>query len=216
MTHDHDHHHAATNAEQWEERYAGSDRIWSGNPNVLLVEHAGGLAPGTALELGCGEGADAIWLARQGWRVLATDIAHSAIEKAVAHAADEGVDPAAITWARHDLELDFPAGTYDLVAASYLHSWHPDFAREPILRLAAGAVAPGGHLLVISHAGPPAHAEPGTRFPELPDAAGTVALLDLGGDWVVVAAANVDVPMRAPDGAASSRPDCVVLARRTS
>ncbi|MBO9535013.1 MAG: class I SAM-dependent methyltransferase [Solirubrobacteraceae bacterium] len=215
MAHQHDHEQHGTNAEQWEQRYATSDRIWSGNPNALLVEHATPLAPGTALELGCGEGADAIWLARQGWTVLATDVAHAALSKAAAHAADEGVPAGAISWARYDLATDFPAGTFDLVTASYLHSWHQEFAREPILRRAAQAVAPGGHLLVISHAGAPAHAEPGKYFPEFPDAAATVGLLELGGGWVVEVAADVTVPMRGPDGAPSSRPDCIVLARRT-
>ncbi len=217
MPHRHDHPEGVgtSNAEQWEARYAGSDRIWSGNPNALLVEHAGRLTPGAALELGCGEGADAIWLARQGWTVLATDVAQSALDKASEHATEAGVD-GFITWARTDLEQELPAGGFDLVTAAYLHSWHPSFSREPILRRAAQAVAPGGHLLVISHAGSPAHADPARDVPDFPDAAATVALLQLGAGWEIEVAENVTVPMRGPDGVPSSRPDCVVLAHRSS
>ena len=219
MTHPHHgaHQHGdpadGTNAEQWEARYAGSDRIWSGNPNALLVEHASGLVPGAALELGCGEGADAIWLARQGWTVLATDVAQSALDKAAGHAADVGV-LGLIAWERHDLEASFPQGTFDLVLASYLHSQHPAFDRVPVLRRAAQAVAPGGRLLVISHAGAPPWAGEDPSRLKLPSAAETVELIGLGAGWTVEAADDVDVPRAAPDGSPSTRPDCVVLAQR--
>lgn len=212
---------ARTNAEAWEERYASADRVWSGNPNALLVEHLSGLlAKGRALELGCGEGADAIWLARQGWHVLATDIASAGLQKAALHAAEAGVGER-IEFARHDLAESFPGGEFALVGSAYLHSMI-EIPREAILRRSAQAVSRGGYLYVIGHAGSPAHAKhgaghgPGGGHPHaaLPKAAEVVELLELGDGWTVLVAEDVDVPMKAPDGTPSSRPDCIVLARR--
>lgn len=208
-----------TNAEAWEERYASADRVWSGNPNALLVQYLSGISPGRALELGCGEGADAIWLARQGWHVVATDIANAGLDKAAMHAAEAGVGET-IRWERHDLAESFPAGEFDLVGSAYLHSM-VEIPREEILRRSAQAVAPRGHLYVIGHAGPPAHASGqhghggGHRHAfALPSAAEVVEQLQLGDGWTILAADDVDVPMTAPDGSASSRPDSIVLARR--
>jgi methylase of polypeptide subunit release factors len=73
-----------TTEEFWDERYGRSDRIWSGDPNAALVRETAGLTPGTVLELGCGEGGDAIWLAQQGWQVTASDVSTAA------RAADRG------------------------------------------------------------------------------------------------------------------------------
>lgn len=214
VSHEHEHGEERTNAEAWEERYASADRIWSGNPNALLVDHVGRLTPGTALELGCGEGADAIWLAERGWEVLATDIAHTGIAKAAAHATERGVTER-IRFERHDLAESFPSGAFDLVGSSYLHSMIA-FPREEILRRSVRAVAPGGHLYVIGHAGPPAHAAPGQHHAGLPTADEVVEILALPAGWEVLVAEHVDVPMTAPDGSPSSRPDCIVLARRSA
>jgi SAM-dependent methyltransferase len=210
-----------SNAEAWEERYASADRLWSGRPNALLVEYVAGLTPGTVLELGCGEGADAIWLAQQGWQVTATDIANSGLRKAAAHAADAGVGER-IVWERHDLAESFPAGTFDLVGSAYLHSM-VEIPREQILRRSAQAVAPGGHLYVIGHAGSPSfathhaghsHSHAGQPAFDRPSAAEVVELLQLGAGWTIEVAEDVDVTMTAPDGSAATRPDCIVLARR--
>src|SRR4051794_928957 len=74
----------------WEERYRSSDQIWSGNPNPRLVEHVAELTPGTALDVGCGEGADAIWLAARGWQVTALDVSTVALARGARAAADAG------------------------------------------------------------------------------------------------------------------------------
>jgi len=110
----------------WEARCTTSRRIWSGRPNdalVLVVEGPAlaGTAPGTALDLGCGEGADAVWLASRGWRVRGVDVADTALARGREHAADAGVADRT-TFAEHDLGVDRPAGTFDLVTASFLHS----------------------------------------------------------------------------------------------
>ncbi|MBR7677707.1 methyltransferase domain-containing protein, partial [Streptomyces daliensis] len=76
--------------EFWDARYRENGQIWSGEPNEALVREVSGLAPGRALELGCGEGGDAVWLARQGWRVTATDISGVALARAEEHAARAG------------------------------------------------------------------------------------------------------------------------------
>lgn len=137
----------------WDDFYRAGP-VWSGRPNVLLVREVEALPPGTALDLGCAEGADAVWLARRGWHVTGVDVSATALRRAAVHAEEAGVD---VDWQRHDLSRTFPDGRYDLVCAQYLHT--PEEAageREAILRRAAAAVAPGGLLVVIGHDAVPA------------------------------------------------------------
>src|SRR4051794_25549620 len=75
----------------WDEKYAAQDRIWSGRPNQPLVDHAADLPPGLALDVGCGEGADVVWLAERGWRVTGADVSPVALERARAHAGEAGM-----------------------------------------------------------------------------------------------------------------------------
>ncbi|RSS79329.1 bifunctional 2-polyprenyl-6-hydroxyphenol methylase/3-demethylubiquinol 3-O-methyltransferase UbiG [Streptomyces sp. WAC06614] len=176
-------------AEFWDARYGRSDRIWSGNPNSVLVREVEGLPAGRALDLGCGEGADAVWLARRGWRVTGTDISTVALARAAEHAAEAGLADR-ILFERHDLGESFPAGKYDLVSACFLHS-PGAMPRERILRTAAAAVAPGGVLLVAGHGA----AAPGTEdpHPELhfPTPQEVLADLELAeGDWEVLVCAE--------------------------
>ncbi len=140
-------------AEFWEDFYAGGKSRWSGKPNASLVEEVVALEPETALDLGCGQGADAIWLASQGWTVTAADISQAALDVAAQHAAEAGVT---VTWERHDLAVSLPAGRFDLVTASFLHS-DVELPRPRILRAAAGTVADGGTLLIVGHAPSPEH-----------------------------------------------------------
>ena len=137
--------------QMWEERYSESARIWSGRPNARLVEMVSDLPPGRALDLGCGEGGDTVWLVRRGWHVTAVDIADTALRRAAELAGDlvERID-----FQRHDLSDSFPDGTYDLISAQFLHST-VRLERPHILRTAADAVAPGGHLVIVDHAAPP-------------------------------------------------------------
>ena len=130
---------------EWNARYLESEQIWSGNPNAALVREVAGLTPGTALDLGCGEGADAIWLARQGWQVTGVDVSDVALDRARQHADAVGV--------RVEFVLDDLAtspGEFDLVTSFFLHV--PEAAlRERTLLVAAASVAPGGTLLVVGH-----------------------------------------------------------------
>ncbi|MGD8166040.1 class I SAM-dependent methyltransferase [Herbiconiux sp. P16] len=147
---------AATDATTfWEGRYREREQIWSGRPNRALVDVVEALTvmPGRALDLGSGEGADSIWLAEQGWRVTGVDISATALSRAGEHASDREVADR-ITWVQADLASWIPPTGFDLVSACFLHS-PVAFPREEVLRRAAGAVAPGGHLLVVGHAGFP-------------------------------------------------------------
>ncbi len=136
------------NAIDWEQRYGDQGQMWSGNPNGTLVAEVAALSPGTVLDVGAGEGGDAIWLAEQGWRVTATDISTAALERVGAEAARRGL---AIECVAADANAVAPFGgrTFDLVTAHYA-----SVPRTPDGRAIAnlcGAVAPGGTLLVVGH-----------------------------------------------------------------
>jgi SAM-dependent methyltransferase len=198
-------------AEYWENRYRENGRTWSGRVNAAVAREITGITPGTALELGCGEGGDALWLAAHGWSVTAVDIAPSAL--AVGAAAQRPDDD--ITWVAADLADWQPPASYDLVTSSFLHST-VDLPREAILRRAATAVSPGGQLLVVGHAGAPHWAtEHAHDAHDLPTPDEMLASLQLAeGDWEVVTAALAERPVVAPDGSASSIVDSVLRLRR--
>ena len=134
----------------WEDHYRRRGRVWSGRPNPVLVDVVGDLRPGRALDLGCGEGGDAIWLARQGWHVRAVDVSATALARAAADSATAGIADR-IDFQRHDLADTFPPGAFELVSAQYLHS-PIAFPRVHVLQQAASAVTPGGLLLIVDHA----------------------------------------------------------------
>ncbi len=133
----------------WDERYGSEDRIWSGQPNAQLVQRVTSLRPGHALEVGAGEGADAIWLARQGWQVTAFDVSQVALDKAAAHAVQADVADH-VRWLRVDLSTWIgEPDTYDLVTALFMYLDQP--AMTTLYRQLGAAVAPGGTLLLVGH-----------------------------------------------------------------
>lgn len=138
-------------ADFWDERYRSADRIWSGNPNTQLVAEVADRAPGRALDAGCGEGADAIWLAARGWTVVAADFSAVALERAARHAQE--TDPVAagrITWWQADLlDQAAPPEAFDLVSAQFIHL--PPEPRAKLFGALAAAVRAGGLLLVVGH-----------------------------------------------------------------
>lgn len=203
-------------AEYWENRYRENGKTWSGNPNAALVREVAGVTPGTALDLGCGEGGDALWLARNGWRVTAVDIAPSAL--AIGAAAQGPADD--ITWIAADLAEWQPPESYDLVSACFLHST-VELPREQILRRTAEAVAPGGMLLVVGHAGVPHWAgEHAGHQAELPTPEDVMAILFDDNprlhraDWTVITKALVERTATAPDGSEGTIDDAVLSLRR--
>jgi SAM-dependent methyltransferase len=203
-------------AAHWDQRYAERDQIWSGRPNLALIAEITGVAPGRVLDLGCGEGADAIWLGQQGWQVVGVDVSAVALKRAERHAVESGVADR-VAFQKHDLALSLPAGPFDLVQAQFLHStaWIP---RDAIIRRAAALVVPGGLLLVVGHVGWPSFVTEEDRrhhhdmeFPT-PDA--DVAALGLHDGWDVLVAEERPADIIAPDGTPAQRTDGVVLARR--
>lgn len=135
--------------EFWDERYATSDRIWSGKPNQQLVDEVADQEPGTAMDVGCGEGADAVWLARQGWTVTGVDVSGVALERAEKHAVDAGVGERT-SWLRADVFAGDPLpGGFDLVSAAFVHVPPDDF--DAVYGALAASVGPGGSLLVLAH-----------------------------------------------------------------
>jgi SAM-dependent methyltransferase len=133
--------------EDWDRRYAAVDSLWSAKPNRFLVAEVAELEPGRALDLACGEGQNAIWLAVRGWHVRGVDYSAVAIAKARARAEREGVD---VEFVEEDLLHHEPeAGTYDLVLVIYLHL--PADKRRNVLGRATRALAPGGTFLLLGH-----------------------------------------------------------------
>ena len=133
---------------EWDERYREMEQVWSGRPNGALVAEAAGLRPGRALDVGCGEGADAVWLAGQGWDVTALDVSQVALDRAAQHAREAG---SAVQWLHSGLVgAPLEPAAFDLVSAQY-----PALPRTPdddAERALLAAVAPGGTLLVVHHA----------------------------------------------------------------
>ena len=196
----------------WEERYGGDDPIWSGRPNRTLTEMVASLPPGRALDLGCGEGGDTIWLALRGWRVTGVDVSSTALARAAAAAARAGVDA---EWIAHDLGTWQGHHGYDLVVACFLHS-PVDIPRADILRRAAGLVTHGGHVLIISHAEPPPWASGHDRHHEdLLSPTQEVEALDLPPDeWEVLVTKLHERQATGPKGEPATLRDGVVLLRR--
>ena len=133
--------------EEWDRKYASPDFVWSTEPNRFLVAEAEGLAAGRALDLACGEGRHAVWLAQRGWRVTAVEFSEVALAKAEQLARSLGVE---VEWVAADL-LDYrpPPRAFDLVVVLYLQL--PAEERRLVLEQAAEAVAPGRILLVVGH-----------------------------------------------------------------
>nr|WP_041303773.1 class I SAM-dependent methyltransferase [Mycolicibacterium rhodesiae] len=139
--------------EHWEQHYGERERVWSGRVNARLAEVAPELPVGRALDLGCGEGADSVWLAERGWDVVGVDISDTALQRARSAAEARGVGDR-IDFQQHDLSQTFPDGEFDLVSAHFFHSTLP-LDRTRIFVRAAEAVKPRGTMLIVDHSGPP-------------------------------------------------------------
>jgi SAM-dependent methyltransferase len=197
----------------WEEHYGERDRVWSGRVNVRLADIASTVKPGRALDLGCGEGGDACWLAEHGWHVVAVDISETALQRAAADAAARGVDDR-IEFRQHDLSGGFPAGTYDLVSAQFLHSM-VDLGRPRIFNRAADAVVPGGLLVIVDHNGPPPWASKLHHDHEFPSADEVVDSLNLDAtEWERLQVQAVDREATGPNDEVATLTDNVIVLRR--
>jgi SAM-dependent methyltransferase len=197
--------------EEWDRRYADSELLWTAQPNRFLVAEAAGLTPGRALDVACGEGRNAVWLAEQGWRVTGVDFSEVGLAKARRLAAARGVD---VAWVAADLLGYRPQPrAFDLVLVFYLQL--PESERGPILHAAAEAVAAGGTLLVVAHdSSNLEHGHGGPRSPAVlytPD--DVVRDLD-GSRFEIVRAEVVQRSVETPAGERAAL-DALVRARRT-
>ena len=203
--------------EFWDDRYSSAGRLWSGQPNAQLVAQASGLDSGgaEALDAGCGEGADAIWMASQGWAVTAVDVSAVALERGAAAAAAAGADVAGrIRWQREDLLSWGPEpGRYGLVSAQYMHL-PLELFDALFARLAAG-VRPDGTLLVVGHHPDDLHANVGrTGSPDRFRLAEQLAADLDPAAWDVAVAAAVDREAKDLDGQPVTVRDTVLRATR--
>ncbi|MHA7217494.1 class I SAM-dependent methyltransferase [Arthrobacter sp. MDT1-48-3] len=201
--------------EFWDDRYRQRPRIWSGRPNRQLVSVVEDLPAGRALDVGCGEGADAAWLASRGWSVLGIDVSEVALSRARAHA--EGLEPSVaerLEWRRVDLlaSPDLPAGL-DLVSVQFLHLPEPE--RSRIFGSLATLVGVGGTLLIVAH--DPSDLHSGVGRPAQPDLFYTpeemAGLLDDG--WDIRVCESRPRVERTADGRDVSISDAVLQAVRT-
>ena len=195
----------------WEQRYSGEATVWSGAPNAQLVATLTGLAPGTALDVGCGEGGDVVWLAQQGWRVTGADFSANGLARAARGVAAAGLADRVDWWQVDARGFDGAGRTWDLVTTHFLHP--PDGGMVEVTGRLAAAVAPGGHLLVVGHAPTAAVAEHGS--PELLRAMWLAEdlLPGLPAGWEVLVAEQRPRTM-VREGRTMDVEDAVLLARR--
>ena len=203
----------------WDERYRQHGEhasVWSGEPNAQLVAEVADLPPGSALDVGAGEGADAAWLARRGWRVTAVDISSVALARAAAALEDEPETAARITWQHQDLTASPPpAGTFDLVSAQFLHLPAPQ--RDGVYSRLAASVAPGGTLLIVGHH--PSDLDTSVRRPSTPGLLFTAEEIAASLDpheWEIVTCTSRPRTTSDSEGTPVRVQDAVLRARRTA
>ena len=199
--------------EHWENHYGERDRVWSGRVNVQFAEVAGDLSPGRALDLGCGEGDDAVWLAERGWDVVAVDISDTALGRAREAAESRGVADR-VEFVQLDLSDGFPDGTFDLISSQFLHST-VYLDRQKALANALAALRTGGLLVIVDHGSAPPWASKLDHHHEFPSAEEVVAGLDFDdGGFERVRVDAVEREAVGPEGQQRPWMDNVIVLRR--
>ncbi|MGP9784343.1 SAM-dependent methyltransferase [Arthrobacter sp. MYb224] len=213
----HEHHHttAPDAVAFWESHYGQSERIWSGNVNKMLAEIVADLPSGRSLDFGCGEGADTIWLANKGWQATGVDISATAVERARSAAKEQGLSEKDASFIAEDLTTWDSEERFDLVTLSFFQAPF-EIPRAEIMQKAASLVAPGGHLLAVSHAAAPSWASNEQmaqhRFPT-PDSELESLSLDSNA-WTILRAEIVEREVTDPDGKPATLEDTVVFVQR--
>ncbi|WP_199433812.1 class I SAM-dependent methyltransferase [Qaidamihabitans albus] len=199
----------------WEGIHASRPPAIGPPPNARLTETVTDLPPGDALDLGCGDGGDALWLAGQGWRVTAVDISAVAVERLGTLARSQGLGNR-VTALRHDLYMSFPHGEFDLICAHYLHTPF-GLDRAAVLRSAAHALRPGGRLQVVDHGSTAPwswNQDPDVQYPRPQEVAAEVALDTAA--WTVERADTLRRTAIGPAGETAEVTDHVLLIHRTT
>lgn len=136
-------------ASGWNARYSGSELVWGAEPNRFVASELGSLRPGRALDVACGEGRNAVWLASLGWEAVGVDFSKAGLDRASALAEKAGV-AGKVEWVVADVVADpLPEGPFDAVVIAYLQV--PSGDRRTVVRKAAQVLAPGGVLVVVGH-----------------------------------------------------------------
>jgi SAM-dependent methyltransferase len=199
-------------AAAWDVRYADAELVWGSEPNRFVAAELDGLPPGRALDVACGEGRNAIWLAGRGWQTTGVDFSAAAVDRARRLAAEAGVAARTEFVVGDVVTGPLPSGGFDVVVVAYLQL--PAGERRAALRHAAQALAAGGTLLVVAHDA--TNLTDGTGGPQdaavLYTAEDVVADLD-GIPLVVDRAERVRRPVQTPDGERQAI-DALVRARR--
>lgn len=202
-------------SQAWDERYAAVDLVWSAEPNRFLAAEAADLRAGRALDLACGEGRNAIWLAVHGWEAVGVDFSSVGVERARRLADEAGVGDRASFVVGDVVAGPLPAGPFDAVVVAYLQLAAPQ--RRTALSAAAATLAPGGTMLVVAHdrsnlsdgvGGPQDAAVLYTPEDVLADLAGVSGL-------AVEKAQRVVRPVQTPDGERNAIDALVRLRRAT-
>jgi len=201
---------SAMNSASWDRRYEGRDLVWTAEPNRFLVAETETLTPGRAIDLACGEGRNAVWLAEHGWQAVGADFSEVGLQKARELADARGVS---VEWVAADLlEYRPEPQAFDLVLIFYLQV--PAGERQPILRAAADAVAPAGTFLLVAHDSTNLrHGHGGPPNPAVLYTADDV-VDDLDGAGLQIERAErIERPVQTPDGERVAL-DALVRARR--
>ncbi|GAA1107028.1 SAM-dependent methyltransferase [Streptomyces javensis] len=199
----------------WNDIYAARPAATSPRPNACLTATVTGMPPGDVLDLGCGDGGDALWLAGRGWLVTAVDVSSVAVGRLTRLAAEAGLTDR-LAAHHHDLRTSFPAGAFDLVCAHYLHT-PLDLDRTAVLRTAAHALRPGGCLLVVDHGSTAPWSwtrDPDIRYPTPREVAADLALPPA--TWAVERADAQVREATGPDGRTAEVTDHILIIRRTA
>ena len=198
--------------EFWQEVYDRSSPETSGTPSAVLERFATDRMPGTALDLGCAKGDDAVWLARRGWSVTAVDISPTVLGYARANAERHVVENR-IAFEQHDLTRSFPKGRFDLVCAMFLQTPYA-FPRRTVLAQAAAALNSGGLLLVVTHgsAAPWSWADDDHVFPTTREEREDLGIT--GPEWSDDYVGTIDRVARGPSGQTAHVLDNVIAISR--
>jgi SAM-dependent methyltransferase len=194
--------------EHWDRKYAGTEQLWAATPNRSFAAEAADLPPGRALDLACGEGRHAVWLAERGWRVTAVDFSEVAIARGRARAAQEQVEVDFVCSDLHDFEPE--PGAFDLVLVLFLQL--PANERRLVLSRAAAALSPGGTFLLVGH--DLDNLEKGTGGPSDPSVLYTPA--DIVAEIPELEIEKAELVLRAVNDADRPAIDALVRARRAA